>query len=92
MPIVTTIVRWYSSSSGVVFYRRRSHPVGGASTFTVRDEAGFLLCAACGDRIGVYEPAVWIDPEGAPRLPSRTQTRPSRTRPLHRSCYQELEA
>jgi hypothetical protein len=56
----------------------------------VRDEAGFLRCDQCGDRIGVYEPTVFVGPDGE-SVPAEPDTDPPEAhRPLHRYCYEEF--
>ena len=53
------------------------------------EEHGFVLCALCGDRIGVYEPMIVITPYGARRTSrAREPLLPqSGAILLHDGCY-----
>jgi hypothetical protein len=57
----------------------------------VRDEAGFLRCDQCGDRIGVYEPAVWLNLDGKTTEAEPDTDPPEPQRALHRYCYEEFQ-
>jgi hypothetical protein len=57
----------------------------------MRDEAGFVRCDHCGDRIGIYEPAIWVDPDGKATEAEPDVDPAEPQRPVHRHCYEGLQ-
>jgi hypothetical protein len=51
-------------------------------------EGGFAICAYCGERVGVYEPIVVVDPGGSrtTSLAREQELEPDRAPVMHADC------
>jgi hypothetical protein len=49
-----------------------------------------VLCAHCGDRIGVYEPALWVDRIGDATPAEPDEDAPASREALHRHHYEKV--